>query len=181
MTRRIFTVAAAAVLVLTGALYGGGQFTLSGNNTTIKFVGTKKNGRHDCGVKEMTGTANVEGTDPATLKVSVDLDMNTIYADVAKLTNHLKSPDFFGVKSNPKAKFVSSKVEKSGDAYKITGDLTMCGQTKSISFPATIAVNGGTLKLSSKFKIDRTQWGMMYGRGMIDDEVAISVSISAMK
>jgi len=180
MTRRVITVAAAAVLVLTGALYGG-QFNLTGTNTTIKFVGTKKNGRHDGGLKNLTGTATFKGNDPTTLEVAVDLDMTSIYADVDKLTKHLKSPDFFGVKSNPKGKFVFTKVEKTGDGYKVTGDLTMCGQTKSIDFSATIAVSDGSLKLSSKFKIDRTQWGISYGKGMIDNDVALSVTISATK
>jgi polyisoprenoid-binding protein YceI len=181
MTRRIFSVAAATLIVLTGALYADDQITLTGKNTTITFVGTKTNGKHNGGFKEISGTANIEGTDPTTLKVNVELDMKSLYADNPKLTNHLKSPDFFGVKTNPKSKFVSSKVEKSGDGYKVTGDLTMCGQTKSISFPATITADGTTLTLTSKFGIDRTQWGMKFGRGNIKDEVALSVSINATK
>jgi polyisoprenoid-binding protein YceI len=181
MTRRIFPVAAGALLVLTGVLSAGGQFPLTGKNTTITFVVTKPGGKHDGGFKELSGTASVQGADPTTLQVSVELDMNTLYADNPKLTNHLKSPDFFGVKSNPKAKFVSSRVEKAGEGYKVTGDLTMCGQTKSITFPAAIAVKGGTLTLTSQFKIDRTQWGMSYGRGKIHDDVALTVRVNATK
>jgi polyisoprenoid-binding protein YceI len=181
MTRRIILVAAAAMLVLTGAVFADGQFTLNGKNTTIKFVGTKPEGKHEGGFKELSGTATVEGAAPTTFKFNVELDMNTLYADNPKLTNHLKSPDFFGVKSNPKARFVSSKVEKSGDGYQVTGSLTMCGQTKSIDFPATITVSGDTLNLTSKFKIDRTQWGMTWGRGKVHDDVTLSVSINATK
>ncbi len=179
--QRAFSAAVAALVVLAGSLVAGEQFTLNGKNTTIKFVGTKPGGRHDGGFRDLTGTASVTGTDLTTLKISLDIDTNSLYSDTPKLTNHLKSPDFFGVKSNPMAKFVSTKIEKSGDGYKITGDLTMLGASKSITFPAAISLSGGTLNLTSKFAIDRTQWGMTYGRGKIDDEVKLTVSLKATK
>jgi polyisoprenoid-binding protein YceI len=181
MMHRVFCAAAAALVALTGTLFAGGTFALNGTNTTIKFVGTKPNGRHDGGFKQLTGTATLQGNDPTTLKVNLEIDMESLYSDNGKLTNHLKSPDFFGVKSNPRSKFVSTKVEKSGTGYQVTGDLTMCGQTKSVSFPATITVSGDNLTIASKFSIDRTQWGMTYGRGKINDQVALTVSLTAKK
>jgi polyisoprenoid-binding protein YceI len=182
MTQRVFCAAAAALVVLAGPpLAGATDFTLDGKNTTITFVGTKPGGRHDGGFKSLTGTASVKGDDLTTLKLDVEIDVNTLYSDTPKLTNHLKSPDFFGVKTNPKSKFVSTKVEKSGEGYKITGDLTMCGQKKSITFPAQVTFKGDTLTLSSKFTIDRTQWGMTYGQGKVDNIVTLTVSVNAKK
>jgi polyisoprenoid-binding protein YceI len=182
VTQRVFCAAAAALVALTGSLAAGEPFKLNGQNTTITFIGTKPNGKHDGGFKQLTGTASVDGADLTTLKVSVEIDMNSLYSDNGKLTNHLKSPDFFGVKSNPASKFVSTKVEKSADGYRITGDLTMCGQTRPVTFPAAISVNGGTLTVTSgKFTIDRTQWGMTYGREKIHDDVTLSVSLKATK
>jgi polyisoprenoid-binding protein YceI len=107
--------------------------------------------------------------------------MNSLFADNPKLTNHLKSPDFFSVKSNPKAKFVSTRIEKSAGGYQVTGDLTLCGQTKAVTFPAAITVGADTLTLASKFTIDKSQWGMNYGRGKIDDTVTLAVTIKATK
>src|SRR5262249_54251962 len=98
MTGRVFCAAAAGLVGCAGSLVAGGQSPLTGSNTTIKFVGTKPGGRHDGGFKDLTGTATVQGNDPATLKVSVEIDTNSLYSDTPKLTNHLKSPDFFGVK-----------------------------------------------------------------------------------
>ena len=103
------------------------------------------------------------------------------YADNPKLTAHLKSPDFFGVKSNPSARFVSTRVEKAGGEYKITGDLTMLGKTNTITVPAQITTNNGGLTVAAKFKIDRTEWGMTYGRGKIDDDVSLTVNIKTTK
>jgi polyisoprenoid-binding protein YceI len=180
MMRRVFC-AAVLVTIVSACFAGAAEFALSGKNTTITFVGTKPNGKHDGGFKELTGIAAIDGNDVTTLKISVEIDMQSLYADNNKLTNHLKSPDFFGIKSNPKSKFVSTKVDKAGGDVKITGDLTMCGQTKSVTFPAQIQVNGDGLTLSSKFTVDKSQWGMTYGRGKIHDEVKLTVNVNAKK
>lgn len=176
--RQIICVSAFALL-LAPALSIAADYPLNDKNTTVKFVGSKPKGKHDGGFRSVTGTASVDKGDLATLKISIDIDTTSLYSDNEKLTKHLKSPDFFGVESNPKAKFVSTKVEKSGDGYKITGDLTMLGKTKSINFPATLAVGADGLTITSSFTIDRTQWGMTYGQGKVDNDVKLTVSVKA--
>src|SRR5262245_27500097 len=131
--RTLFAAAAALVLALP-AVAADTTVKLTGENTKVTWVGTKPGGKHDGGFKTLTGTATVSGDDLT--KVEVEIDTDSLYADVAKLTLHLKSPDFFGVKNNPKAKFVSTKVEKADKGVSITGDLTLNGKTKSITFPA---------------------------------------------
>jgi polyisoprenoid-binding protein YceI len=176
--RRILGVSAIA-LALAPVIVFAADFPLNDKNTTITFVGSKPQGKHEGGFKTVTGTASVDKDDLTTLKISLDIDMNTLYSDNPKLTTHLKSADFFGVKANPKSKFVSTKVEKSGDDYKVTGDLTMLGKTKSITFPAKLAVTADGLTVTSSFTIDRTQWGMTYGAGKVDNDVKLTVSVKA--
>src|SRR5438552_2545677 len=146
--------AALATVILMALVADAAEFTLNGKNTTITFVGTKPGGKHDGGFKEVTGTAASDGQDITTLKLNLEIDMQSLYADNAKLANHLKSPDFFGVKTNPKSKFVSTKVEKSGDQIRITGELTMCGKTNSLTFPAQVKVGDNGITISSTFTID---------------------------
>jgi polyisoprenoid-binding protein YceI len=176
--RRVFS-AAAVALLLAPVLASATDYALTGENTTITFVGTKPNGKHDGGFKTVTGTASVDKDDLTSLKITLEIDMDSLYSDVPKLTTHLKSGDFFAVKTNPKSKFVTTKVEKSGDDYKITGDLTMLGKTKSINFPAKVAVGNDGLTVSSSFSIDRTQWGMTFGAGKVDNNVKLTVKVKA--
>lgn len=178
MAKRILSIAVLALL-LAPALALASDFPLTDKNTTITFVGTKPGGKHDGGFKSVKGTASVTGTDAATLKITLEIDTDSLFSDNPKLTTHLKSPDFFGVKSNPKVNFVTTMIEKAGTEYKITGDLTLLGKTKSVSFPATVAVTGDSLNVSANFSIDRTQWGMTYGKGKVDDLVKLSVSVKA--
>src|SRR5438445_3184943 len=107
MLRRILTVSVLA-LALVPMLASGADYALTGANTTITFVGSKPEGKHDGGFKAITGTASVPGNDLTKLKITLDIDMSSLYSDNPKLTGHLKSPDFFGVNSNPKSKFVTT-------------------------------------------------------------------------
>jgi polyisoprenoid-binding protein YceI len=178
--RRILCVSAFA-FVLAPMLALAADFPLTGENTTVKFVGSKPKGKHDGGFKKVSGKATVDGGDVTTLKITLDIETDSIYSDVGKLTDHLKGPDFFNVKENPKSTFASTKVEKDGDNYKITGDLTLLGKTKSITFPATVAVAKDGLTLSSSFTIDRTQWGMTYKSAEINKDVKLTVNIKTAK
>jgi polyisoprenoid-binding protein YceI len=173
---RLFIAAAAALTLSVPAV--ADDVKLSGENTKITWVGTKgAAGKHDGGFKTVTGTAAVTGD--SLTRVEVEIDMDSLYSDDAKLTAHLKAPDFFGVKTNPKSKFVSTRVEKTDKGYTITGNLTMNGKTKEVSFPATVSYAGGTLKLDAAFSIDKRDWGMTYGGGKIDDQVALKVAVEA--
>lgn len=176
---RLFSLSLTIALLAIAPAVADTKVSLDGKNTKIKFVGSKKEGKHDGGFETVTGTATAD-KDPTSLKLSVEIDVSSLYSDDKKLTGHLLSPDFFNAKKYPKAKFVTTKVEKDGDAYKVTGDLTMLDKTKSVTFPAKIDLKEGKLTLTSQtFTIKRSEWGMTYGKGKVDDEVKLSVSIEA--
>jgi len=176
---RTFTLMAAALLVAP-AFAEDATYTLTGENTTLKFVGTKKDGKHEGGFKTLTGTATCGG-DPTAMKIECEIDCASLYSDNEMLTGHLKGPDFFGVKENPKASFKSTKVEKDGDKVKITGDLTLLGKTKPVTMTCTCEHKDGSLGLKSEFTIDRTQWGMTYDAGKIDEKVSLTLTIACKK
>lgn len=180
MIRVLFAISFAALLAVTASA-ADTKYPLTGDNTKVTFTGAKKNGKHDGGFAKLTGTAIVTDGDLTKLKLEVDIDTDSLFSDDAKLTGHLKSPDFFGVKDNPKAAFKTTKVEKADKVYNITGDLKLLGKTQSVTFPATVTEKDGTLSLTAEFKIDRTRWGMNYGKGMIDNDVAIKVAVTAKK
>ena len=170
---------ALAVLMGVPLLAAEDTYKLDGENTKVTFVGTKPGGKHNGGFKKLTGTATV--ADGTLSKIEVEIDCNSLFSDDTKLTAHLKSPDFFGVKDNPTSTFKTTKIEKTDKGYSITGDLTLLGKTKSITFPATVTEKDGTLSLAASFDIDRTQWGMNFGRGKVNDKVALKVALTAKK
>ncbi len=147
--------------------------------SSIGFLGAKVTGTHEGGVKGFSGALQWAGDAPVGLAISVD--MTSLFADKEKLTGHLKSPDFFNVEAQPTAMFKSTKFEAGeGGAYTVSGQMTLNGQTKEISFPATFETSDAGTKGDAKFQINRQDFGITYpGKpdDLIKDEVALTISL----
>jgi polyisoprenoid-binding protein YceI len=120
--------------------------------------------------------------DMASLKNS-DLQGNPKQAD---LEGHLKSADFFDIAKYPTASFkiTSAKTLPAGgmNTHEVTGDLTMKGETKSISFPIKVTAEGKDTVATGTMKIDRTLWNVRYGsdkffKGLGDKVIANEVDL----
>lgn len=72
-------------------------------------------------------------------KVELTADVNTINTNSERRDGHLKSADFFDAAKYPTITFKSTSFTKTGDkTYKLVGDLTMHGVTKSVTLDATL-------------------------------------------
>lgn len=160
---------------------GAKKFAFSGENSKVGFVGSKVTGSHDGGFKTFSGVVGVDNA--RVVAVNVEIDMDSTFSDSEKLTGHLKSPDFFNVKANPKAMFSSTKIEGGADGKAtITGDLTLNGIKKAITFPATIKVGTDTVNVDSEFSINRRDFNINYAgkaNDLIRDGVVIKLDIDA--
>jgi polyisoprenoid-binding protein YceI len=75
--------------------------------------------------------------------VNVEIEVSSVDSNHAELDKHLRGNDFFDVTKHPKASFVSTKVEKTGDnTANVTGNLTLKGVTKPVTL-ATTYIGGG--------------------------------------
>jgi len=150
--------------------------------SSVGFVGSKVTGSHEGGFNEFTGEFMVNGMDPAQSSVNIEIDATSMWSDNDDLTTHLKSPDFFDVASFPTASFSSTQIEGGTGGYRVTGNLTLHGVTKSITFPAAISVNEERIRAQAEFAIKRFDFGIVYpGRkdDLIRDDVVIKLQIAA--
>ena len=101
-----------------------------------------------------------------------------MWSDDGGLTSHLKNRDFFNVDKFSTIQFDATKIELIGDgAATVSGKLTLLGQAVDIAIPCKIAVTDSELTVKAKFAIDRTQWGMNYGQGRVNNEVDVLVTL----
>ncbi len=161
----------------------GGAYYAIADGSTITWVGSKVTGSHDGGFNNFSGAVML-GPDgqPESSSVEVLIDATSIWSDNDRLTGHLKSADFFEVETYPTAEFSSTSIEKTADGYSITGNLTMHGVTKSITFPAQISVTDSEVTAQAEFSIKRFDWGIEYkGKAddLIRDEVVIRFDLRA--
>ena len=168
---------ALALLVFLPSSSSGQTRKLLAEKSKIEFVGAKPDGKHSGGFAKFSAEMNAaKVTDDASLKL--EIDTASIFSDNEKLTAHLKTPDFFNVRSHPKATFESTKIERKDDqSGVIHGKLTILGKEKEIAIPVQIGQLDGNVVLKAAFEIDRTDFGMDYGAGKIDNAVKISAEL----
>lgn len=172
------TVVCSLSLLLAFAVPSFGQTLKSDKDKSkIEFVGKKTDGKHAGGFKEMKAEAKVDMESPDKSSLTIEIKTESLFSDDEKLTTHLKNPDFFDVKKYPTIKFESTKIDMQGEEGTITGKLTMLDKTVEVKVPVKAEVSDESLKVIADFKIDRTKWGMNYGKGKIDDEVSLKAEL----
>lgn len=161
---------------------GGVQYSFT-PESEILFVGSKVTGSHSGGFKKFSGNFTVADGALVGTGQKIVIDMNSIWSDDDKLTEHLKNEDFFHVEKHPEATFELTGLKQAAEgSFEVSGNLTLTGTTKNITFPATASVTDGKAKIHAKFDINRKDFGIVYpGRtdDLIRDEVVVELKLEA--
>jgi polyisoprenoid-binding protein YceI len=174
--------AAAADSALNSVAIESGVATIGPKNTRIQFVGTHVGPKPDprTGVfTDFTGKVEVDPETKTIKSVSVDIKTESLETPLPKLTNHLRSQDFFDAKELPNAKFQSTTItpgEGEGN-YVIAGNLTLLKVTKEVRIPSKVTISDKGISSTGEFTIDRTEFGMSGLQKNVNKEVVITVTI----
>ena len=154
---------------------------LAPNNSRISFVGVHVGDEPKPrlgGFSQFQGYAVVDQAKNEISSIVIDINVDSVWTQFEKLTAHLKNADFFETDKFPDAKFVSTEVAITENGQcKITGNLTLHGQTNTISFPANYRFENGGLLLAAKFNLDRAQFGMDQKLSGVDKLVEVEIFI----
>ncbi|GAB2549568.1 YceI family protein [Spirosoma aerophilum] len=88
----------------------------------------------------------------------LDIDMRTIQHEDEKMQAHLRGEDFFNAAAFPASTFVLQRISGS----QASGQLTIKGVMKPVTFPVVVTVEGDALRVKGKATIDRTEFGIKY-------------------
>ncbi|QXI28171.1 YceI family protein [Pseudomonas vanderleydeniana] len=93
--------------------------------------------------KDWSGKFSFDAKAPEASKIEVDLKTASVFSNHAERDKHISSKDFLDVAKYPEAKFVSTSVKSTGEkTADVTGDLTLHGVTKPVTFKATFNGEG---------------------------------------
>lgn len=81
--------------------------------------------------KDFDGSFTFDEANPASDKVNVTINTNSVDTNHAERDKHLRSGEFLNVTKHPQATFTSTEVKKDGDELDITGNLTLNGVASS--------------------------------------------------
>ncbi len=105
-------------------------------------------------------------------KIEATIEANSVDTGVAQRDDHLRSPDFFDVARYPEIKFVSTGIKQNGAQSLITGDLTLHGVTKPVSFtlerenPVKDPWGNTRIASSATGKLNRKEWGLNWNQAL---------------
>lgn len=162
-------------------------FNLTPSNASVAFVGSKVTRSHEGSFGNFQGTLTVDLADLTKTSVQASIEIASITSDNPDLTEHLKSPELLDAAAFPQATFSSTAFAAlpagapDGNTHTVTGDFTLHGVTKSITFPIRVGVTDTAVTANAEFAINRQDFGVTYpGRpdDLIRDNVVIRLALN---
>jgi polyisoprenoid-binding protein YceI len=157
-------------LALAASPLAASTWTLDQSHTEIAFETThlgitKVRGRFTQADAKIT----LNEKDLSKSRVEITIPVKSVSTNNEKRDGHLLNDDFFAADKNPNITFKSTKIAKDGDAYALTGNLTIRGVTKPVTLKAQIsepvATDWGFNKraISLRGSINRFDYGVAWG------------------
>ncbi len=171
--------------------YQTGTWTIDAAHSSVGFVV-----KHMMVSKVRGKFGAVEGTitttdNPLEAKATATIELSSVDTGNAQRDEHLRSADFFSTEKNTHMTFTSTGVAADGDDYTVTGDLTLNGITKPVTFTVELegfgpdAYGGTRAGFTGTGSISRKDWeitfnGPIEGGGVIiSDKVDLVLEIEA--
>src|ERR1700722_13361237 len=83
---------------------------------------------------KLSGSVLLDPADPTRSTVEVSLETASVNTREPQRDEHLRSADFFDVANYPVITFRSKQIAAGAGDFKVTGDLTIRGVTKEVTF-----------------------------------------------
>ena len=142
---------------------------------------------------DFDGTAVVDSNTPGSSSVSLTLRTASIDTGAEDRDGHLRSPDFFDVEKFPTITFRSTRVERDGNVWSITGDLTIKDVTRPVTIPfehtgsAQDPFGNTRIGFEGSVTINRKDYGLTWnaaletGGVLVSENIKLEFDVSAIK
>jgi len=132
-----------------------------------------------------TGTVVLDDKDISKSQVDVTIDTTTLDTRVEGRDKDVKGPNYLDTEKFPTMTFKSKRIASAGDGkWKLTGDLTIHGVTKEVTFDvegpsAPFTMQNGTQRrgASATTRINRKDFGVNGGGALVGDDVDLTIDM----
>jgi len=136
---------------------------------------------------EVAATGDIHPEHPERTSVQATINTASIRTHNEQRDKDLRSSNFLEIEKYPTMSFKSTRIEHvGGDKYKVTGDLTIKGTTKSITLNAVKYGEfndpqmGHRIGYAAETQINRKDFGMSFdavldGRFIVSNEIQINI------
>jgi polyisoprenoid-binding protein YceI len=174
-----------AVVAVCGSALAADEYKIDPNHSSVNFAVTHMmvstvNGRFNT----FEGKILLDDKDVSKSSVNVTIKTTSINTDNTSRDNDLRSAGFFDVEKFPEITFQSKSVEKKGNDYVAHGTLTIKGVAKDVDLPFELkgpveAGKGKALGAHGSLTVNRQDYGVSKGAGMVGNDVKIDLNVEA--
>ncbi|HEX6947616.1 MAG TPA: YceI family protein [Acidimicrobiia bacterium] len=171
-----------------------GDYVIDAGHSRLGFVArhamvTKVRGQFT----EFEGKLHLDGENPANSSGEVTIQAKSIDTRNPDRDNHIRSNDFLAMDQYPTITFKTTGIEGGPDEWKVTGDLTVRGVTRPVTFDVSfLGANpdpwGNTrVGFEGSTVINRKDWGVNWnlaieaGGVLVSEKVTLEFEIAAIK
>lgn len=133
--------------------------------------------------EEFEGSAHLDGEDPSRSVVRLAIRARSIRTDHDKRDEHLRGGDFLDADAHPVLAYSSTGVAPTASGFRVTGDLTVRGVTRTVVLDLEQTgtgpgPRGPGLTFTARGTLDRRDWGITWGRGMMAHKVCLELDVA---
>jgi polyisoprenoid-binding protein YceI len=140
---------------------------------------------------KLSGTVTLGPAGDIPTQLDAVLETGSVTTRDEKRDGHLRSADFFDAETHPQITFTSTAIAPKGNAFTVTGDLTIRGTTKSVTLEGEVGGHttdpwgNDRVGYSATTRLNRQDFGVSFNKAldtggvMVSDEVDIALEIEA--
>jgi polyisoprenoid-binding protein YceI len=170
--------------ILAGVILIGSAFaTLSSQEWKISDgYSIKFSSKDPSGIfKEFKGVILFDESDLAGSKFDLTIDVSSISMGNGMKNKKSQLPEWFDAAKYPVIKYTSTKIEKTGSNYTITGDLKIKGTSKTYKIPFNFNNAGATGKFSGTFNVNRLDFKVGKDDGFVPANLKVEFTVPVAK
>ncbi|WP_278921475.1 MULTISPECIES: YceI family protein [Pseudophaeobacter] len=188
--KKILLASALAGLTATASLAAPEKYTLDSSHSQVVFTYNHLGYSTTTGMfSGFEGEIMFDQEAPANSSVSVSMPLSSMLTGWQARFDHFMSKDFFDASAQEQVTFTSTDIKVTGEnTAEITGDFTLNGVTKSVVLDAKLNQAGDHPMAGKPWAgfdatttLVRSDYGLEKFAPYVSDEVAVMISIEAMK
>ncbi len=187
--KKVILPAALAIALMSFVVAAVTTWKLDGAHSRLGFSITHM------GISEVNGqfdkfevSISTPNADFSGATIEMTAQAASINTGMSMRDDHLRTPDFFNTEKFPTLTFKSTSVKKDkGNAYTVTGDLTLKGVTKPVTFTAIHNGNaknragGDVAGFRMSGTVKRSDFGIGEAGGSLSDDVKLIADLEVSK
>lgn len=176
MKNLFYPLLAALILFTSAAVSISTQDYIIKDGYSIEFKSTDPSGSFN-----MNGSIKFDENDLANSKFNLNFPVSSISTGNGMKNKKAQTSEWFSAAKHPNVTFVSSKIEKSGNDYLVSGTLQIKGVSKDKKIPMKVVKSGSELTFKGDFTVNRMEFKVGKPSDIVPNNMNISYSIPVTK